>query len=126
MYMRLLSRNAAQLVTILNASFAHAAATIALVDAIAGMIFLITPCVCIKVTPGMLNCFARANAWVYTQPWYSGSSLSGLSSGKAFGCTGGQAEGVSGCCAAARSAAWLRGGLAVEAARTFGYSIKCA
>ena len=41
---------------------AHAAATTAFVEAMAGMMFLITPCVCISVTPEMLNCFARTFA----------------------------------------------------------------
>jgi len=53
MYIKLLLRYGAQLHTILNASFAHAAATIAFVEAMAGMMFLITPCVCMRVTPAM-------------------------------------------------------------------------
>ena len=81
----------------MKASFAHAAATIAFVEAIAGMMFLMTPCVsmkepgdvevrarvgvrvmlravvmfwpsvtcvCMRVTPTMLNCLARSSAWV--------------------------------------------------------------
>lgn len=64
MYMRLLSRQVEQLLTILKASLAQAAATIALVDAMAGMMFLMTPAVCIAVTPGMENSLARSSAWV--------------------------------------------------------------
>lgn len=50
------------LVAILNASLQQLAAMMAFVLAIAGMMFLTTPCVREYVTPEMLNCFARSKA----------------------------------------------------------------
>lgn len=48
----------------------------ALVDAMAGMMFFTTPCVSDHVTPSMLNSFARAAAMLYSHPMCSGSSVS--------------------------------------------------
>ena len=49
---------------------------IAFVDAMAGMMFLTTPCVRDHVTPSILNSFARADAVLYSHPMCSGSSVS--------------------------------------------------
>lgn len=48
----------------------------AFVDAMAGMMFLTTPCVRDHVTPSILNSFARFDAMLYNQPMCSGSSVS--------------------------------------------------
>ena len=61
---------------ILNASLQHDAAIIALVDAIAGIMFFTTPWVRDHVTPSILNSFARAEATPKSQPMCSGSSVS--------------------------------------------------
>ena len=49
---------------------------IALVLAIAGMMFLTTPCVNAQVTPSILNSEARAEAFWYSHSMWSGSSVS--------------------------------------------------
>ena len=51
-------------------------AMIALVDAIAGIMFLTTPCVRDHVTPSILNSLARAEATLNSHPMCSGSSVS--------------------------------------------------
>lgn len=49
---------------------------IAFVDAMAGMMFLTTPCVRDHVTPSILNSFARFKATLNSQLMCSGSSVS--------------------------------------------------
>lgn len=51
-------------------------AIMALVDAMAGMMFLTTPWVSDQLTPSILNSLARAAATVYSQLMCSGSSVS--------------------------------------------------
>ena len=51
-------------------------AMIALVLAIAGMMFLTTPCVRLQVTPSIPYCLARSAAFWYNHSMWSGSSLS--------------------------------------------------
>lgn len=58
-------------------------AMIALVDAMAGMMFFTTPCVRDHVTPSILNSFALAAAALYSQEICSGSSVSIFLSGAA-------------------------------------------
>jgi len=59
----------------LIASLTLTAATMALVLAIAGMIFLITPRVSLRVTPSIPNLFARSWALLKIQETCSGSSV---------------------------------------------------
>ena len=70
------------MVAILSTSSAHAAATMALVDGMAGMMFFTTPCVWLSVTPVMPNCVARAAATSSTHFMCSGSSASNDSPGR--------------------------------------------
>jgi len=72
-----------ELVAILNASLQHAAATMALVLAMAGMMRLTTPCVRLHVTPAILCSSARARATSYSHWMCSGSSLSSFLSASA-------------------------------------------
>ena len=51
-------------------------AMMALVEAIAGMMFLTTPCVSDQVTPSILNSWARRDALLNNQSMCSGSSVS--------------------------------------------------
>ena len=64
--------------TILRASATHAAATTALVDAMAGMMRLTTPSVSAYVTPAMPKAAARSAAARAIQPMSSGESVSNL------------------------------------------------
>jgi len=56
-------RHGADVVAILNASLQQAAAMMAFVEAMAGMMFLMVPWVSEYVTPGMSNSLARARAF---------------------------------------------------------------
>lgn len=59
---------------IFTASRAQLAATMALVEGMAGMMFLTTPCVWLKVTPEMLKRSARTSACSNTHFMWSGLS----------------------------------------------------
>jgi len=65
-------------VNILTASETQAAATMAFVEATAGMMFFTTPIVSMYVTPLILNSSARALAFSKTHFMSSGESLSSL------------------------------------------------